>query len=396
MKTCILFVDDEKLVLSGLRRMLAPKRQEWDMTFVTSGEEALAFLKENPCHIIVTDLLMPGMDGNQLLKKVQHAHPGLKRVMLTGQPSREFQSQTVFSAHQFLMKPCDYQTLVGLIEDLAKVDGDGLGNGLKDLVTTIESLPAIPETFNRITQELYSEEPSIDAVASLIAQDVALSSKLIALVNSPYYGGNKVSEPKQAVMLLGLNMIRSLVLTVQAFTVYDPAKVPGFSIPMLWDHSQRVACLGKRLALARGRSAEEADHAFLAGLLHDIGKLVLATHFPEQYNGVLAVVGEGKHTVHEVEEREFGTSHANVGAYLMGLWGIPANVTQAMFLHHSLQPIPEDSAPLFEIHLGNLLDHVHTIIHSHYALQEMYANKLASSPLENILPDWKDVLEHCQ
>lgn len=392
-KPRILFVDDEELILKGIRRMLASKRKDWDMFFVDSGEGALAFLAEKECDVIVTDLLMPGMDGHQLLKRVQHAFPGVKRIVLTGQPDRELKSDIVFPAHQYLMKPCDFETMTEVLNEVLALESLRLESGLKEIISKIETLPAIPEIYSRIRKELQQEEPSIKSISELIAQDVALSSKLISIVNSPYYGNYSITDPKQAVITLGFNMVHSLVLTVQAFSLYDPKKVPGFSISMLWEHSKRVACLAKHIALSEGRREFDANHAFLAGLLHDVGKLVLATSFPEKYNQVLSTLQKEDKTVFEVEDDIFGASHAKVGAYLMGLWGIPANVTKAIAYHHTPLSVSEKSSPLFELYIANVVDHAHVTINPHYKLNKKYADKLVEFGLKDKVEAWKEASE---
>ena len=389
MKTNILFVDDEKLVLNGLRRMLAPKRNEWDMSFVTSGADALSELQKKPYDVIVTDLLMPGMDGNQLLMKVKNLFPEIKRIVLTGQQHREFNKDVVFPAHRYLMKPCDYTSLVNLLEDIIRIDEISMHKGLKGIISRIETLPSIPEIYTKITNELQSDDPSIDTISALISKDIALSSKLISLASSPYYGFGNVTEPRQAVIFFGLSMLHSLVLTVQAFSIYDPKKVPGFSVNMLWEHSKRVACYAKIIAKSLGRSEDQANVAFLSGILHDIGKLVLAAHFPGRYRRVLAAVGNDGMTVHDAEKEEFGTSHAEIGAYLMGLWGISAEVNKSISSHHDYGRISEDVTPAYELFASNIFDHVHVVINKEYSSRDCYFELVESLGITDKIEEWK-------
>ena len=394
MNPSILFVDDEELILKGLRRMLASRKSLWNMSFVNSGEDALAFLRDNACDVIVTDLLMPGMDGHQLLAEVQKAYPNIRRIVLTGQPDRTRQADVILSAHQYIMKPCDRQTLVTVLENILEVEDTGMNAGLKGVLLKIDSLPALPDVYHDITEELNAKEPSIDAVSSLVARDPALSAKIVALANSPYYGHNRVSEPRQAVLLFGLNMIKFLVLSLHAFSAFKPKTNPGFSLTLLWDHCTRVANLAKHITSSReGCGKEQESQAFLAGLLHDIGKLVLAAYFPKQYNKVLTAVSREETIISGVEEEEFGVSHAKVGAYLMGLWGIPPAVSKALSEHHSLSPVALQSTPLFEVRLGNLIDHVHTVIHPEYNLRNKYQSHLDALGKAKGASSWKKAVD---
>jgi len=391
MKKSILFVDDESMVLKGLRRMLAPKRAEWDMDFADSGEAALKALARKQYRVVVADLLMPGMSGHDLLKEVQRLYPEVKRIVLTGQPEREYDKETVFPAHQYLMKPCDYQTLTTIIEDILFVDDIVMDSKTRELLSRIETLPALPELYVQISKELESKEPSLEKVGELISRDPGLVSKLITLVNSPYYGYHReITDVRYAVAYLGMDLIRTLALTCQVFSLYDKRKIPGFSLQLLWDHSMRASCLAKRIAMSAGRSAVEADHAFLAGLLHDIGKLVLASHYPAEYNEILEIVRRENRTIHEVEGEVLGTSHAEAGAYLMGLWGIKSDIVKAIALHHSPASLSLSGTPLLEVFAGNIVDHVHTVIHPGYSRREEYVDKLKDEELAQRLAEWED------
>lgn len=391
MRKSILFVDDEELVLKGLRRMLAPKRAEWDMDFASSGEAALKALANKDYHVIVADLLMPGMSGHALLKEVQRLYPTVKRIVLTGQPDREYDKETIFPAHQYLMKPCDFQTLTTIIEDILFVDGIGMDSKTRESLSRIETLPALPDLYLRITEELEKDEPSLEKVGELISRDLGLAAKLITLVNSPYYGYHRnITDVKYAVAYLGMDLIRTLVLTCQVFSLYDKRKIPGFSLQLLWEHSMRVSCLSKRIAMSAGRNGAEADHAFLAGLLHDIGKLVLASNFYGEYNEILAVVRRENRSIHEVERETFGISHAEAGAYLMGLWGVKPDIVKAIALHHSPASISVSSTPLLEVYAGNIMDHVHTVIHPGYSRRDEYADMVQNEALALQLAEWEE------
>jgi putative nucleotidyltransferase with HDIG domain len=391
MRKNILFVDDEELVLKGMRRMLSSMRGAWGMDFVSSGKAALAALAEKQYHVIVADLLMPGMGGHELLKEVQRLYPAVKRIVLTGQPDRTYDKETVFPAHQYLMKPCDARTLIRVIQDILFVDDIIMDSKTKDLLSRLETLPAMPEIYLQITEELEREEPSLERVGELIGRDLGLVSKLITLFNSPYYGYHReILDVKYAVAYLGLDLIGALILTCQVFNLYDQRKIPGFSLQLLWEHSMRAACLSKRLAMSADGSAGEADHAFLAGMLHDIGKLILASNFPEEFNEILSIVRRENRAVHEVEREILGSSHAEAGAYLMGLWGVKPDIVKAIALHHSPASLNLSTTPLLEVYAGNIMDHMHTVINPNYSRREEYFGQLKDRELALKISEWEE------
>ena len=134
MKFQILFVDDDRKVLDGLRRMLSDKRREWDMLFAENGPAALEIMAANPVDVIVTDMRMPGMDGAELLDKVQEAHPGVVRLMLSGYTEKESLGKAFPPSHQFLSKPCPKDLLVSTIDNALQSRDLLASTGLRSLV----------------------------------------------------------------------------------------------------------------------------------------------------------------------------------------------------------------------------------------------------------------------
>jgi len=158
-KKRILFVDDEPNVLQGLQRMLRPLRDEWEMTFVSSGAEALQRLAQAPFDVIVSDMRMPNMDGAQLLTEVMQRHPEVIRIVLSGQANQEVVMKAVGPTHQYLAKPCDPESLKALVSQTSALRGLLTDATLKGLVASMKSLPSLPPA---------SVEDSIKVTALLV------------------------------------------------------------------------------------------------------------------------------------------------------------------------------------------------------------------------------------
>lgn len=385
----LLFVDDEQLVLDGLRRMLAPKRRDWDMRFVNSAAKALDALDAESFDLVVSDLRMPEMNGHQLLTLVKEKQPEVIRVILTGQPDRDYEQDGVFPAHQYLTKPCDYKSLVSVLENALSLEGIEVDERMRRIVSRMESTPALPEIHQALAEELDQPEPSMDRVTELVARDVGVSARLLTLVNSPYYGhGQAILDLRYTVMLLGFDVLRTLVIAVHAFSLFDQTRIKGFSLPMLWEHSLRTASFAKRLALLEKLGAEAADAAFASGLLHDLGKLILAVNFPAEYETALELVRAGETTVAEAEKSVLGATHAEIGAYLLGLWGIAPIVVKAAAMHHHPEAqSAELSSPLLTF-AANILDHKHVVINERRRRPEGFPERLASLGLESKTRTW--------
>ena len=357
-KKHLLFVDDEPMVLKGLQRSLRAMRREWAMTFVISGVEALAVMRAQSVDVVVSDMRMPEMDGAQLLEYVKQDHPQVVRIILSGQLDREMTLKSVRLAHQHLSKPCD----AGILKDaLAKTFAlnEILSHaGLKKIVAGIDALPSMPTICMEVMEEVQSPEASIQKVADIIARDLGMAAKILQMVNSAFFGlCRRVGDIRDAVKLLGLDAIKALVLSVNVFAAFEKEKLGLLDFEGLWQHSLATGGFAKHITRAAGRPRDEIDAAFLAGMLHDIGKLILAVNFGSDYQKVIQAPPSEACAEWEREQAAFGASHAEIGAYLMGLWGLETVLLAAIAFHHNpgRSQIGE-FGPLAAVHLADLFD----------------------------------------
>jgi HD-like signal output (HDOD) protein len=389
----ILFVDDEPRVLDGLRRMLRPMSKEWEMAFAQSGPEALDTLAERSFDVVVSDMRMPGMDGGQLLTEVMRRHPETVRIVLSGHSDKQMILRSVGPAHQYLAKPCDPE-LLKLVIARAYALRDVLSEvALREAISQIESLPSLPQLYVELVNELQSPDASVKKVGEIIRKDVGMTAKVLQLVNSAFFGLRRhVSDPAQAAGLLGLDTIQALVLSVQAFSQFDDAGAAGLCLDTLWNHSMATGALARDICAAEGSEARESDHALMAGLLHDAGKLILAANLPERYRQVITLMRDAPVAQWEAERQVFGTTHAEVGAYLLGLWGLPNPIVEALAFHHRPSECMETSfAPLTAVHVADAVEH-----EAHAAMDGRDVSRLDTDYLERIglaerLPAWREL-----
>lgn len=394
MKRRILFVDDEPNVLQGLQRMLRPMRNEWEMDFAISGEEALRKMEETPFDVLVSDMRMPGMNGAQLLKEVASRYPNTVRIVLSGHSEREYIMQLVTTSHQYLAKPCDAETIKDTVNRAIALRELLSTNTLSGLVSRIGSLPSIPLLYVRIVQTLQSDEPSLQKIGEIVSEDIAMSAKILQLVNSSYFGlARRISNPVQAVMFLGLETVKALVLSIHIFTKWDCGFINGFDIEQLWHHSMAVGVMAKRLAESERLSARDADEAFTAGLLHDVGKLILAFNLPDAYRKVLHRCKSEHIPLWQAEEEMLGATHAEVGAYLLGLWGLPTPIVEAVAWHHRPAESPARTfCPLSTVHIANAMWYRNNSTHAYYT-SELDMALLQSTGWTDRLPAWQALCE---
>ena len=330
----VLFVDDEPMVLDGLRRMLRGMRNEWEMEFAASGPEALKILDNKQFNVVVTDMRMPGMDGCQLLNLVKELHPQVVRIVLSGQPDKEMVLTSIGPIHQFLSKPCNAETLKSTVARVCSMRDLLEDEALRKVVSGIESLPSLPKLYTEVLDEVNSEEGSLNKVGEIISRDAGMSAKILQLVNSAFFGlPRHITSPVRAVHLLGLETVKSLILSVKIFSMFSD--LAGITLDDLFRHSLAVGLCAQNIAILEGWEQWRKDEAFMAGLLHDTGKLILMEKFPAECLKVIESTAGTNSRIHDAEQYIFGTTHAQVGAYLLGIWGLPEPIIQTVAYHHA-------------------------------------------------------------
>ncbi|MCG8017591.1 MAG: response regulator [Candidatus Thiodiazotropha sp. 'RUGA'] len=360
-KKRILFVDDESNILSGLRRSLRAYRKHWDMLFVDSGQEALSKADETHIDAVITDMRMPGMDGAQLLDAIAQNHPHVVRIVLSGQSDQETVMKTVGPAHQYLNKPCEVEVLKATLVRAFSLR-DLLGQSeLKSLISGMRALPSLPTIYNELVSLIQDPNTAVADIGRLIAKDPAMTVKTLQLVNSAFFGlGRHISNPVDAASLLGMEILKPLVLSIGIFQQFEQEKLAtkDFSLDSLWKHSMQVGSLAKQIANQEGMDKTAIEDCLLAGMLHDIGKLILALNLPERYSELDTALADKQQPRSTTELEIFGTTHGAVGAYLLGLWGLPASVVEAVAMHNQPELQAEKMfSPLTIVHVANALIH---------------------------------------
>lgn len=380
----IIFVDDECNILQGLRRMLRPMRDRWHLAFANGGQEALEYLAREPCDVIISDIRMPQMTGVELLENVRRRHPHMIRFALSGQAARQTVIDAVGPTHQYLSKPCNAETLkvaIGRLEvlrDLLPVEK------LREAASALEFLPSIPGLYDELARQLRKPEVSAESVGRIIASDIGMSGKILQLVGSGFFGSpRQVSTPDEAAKVLGMDIIKSLAFSLNVLTSFDPAKMEGFEIGTLWKHSIAVAEVAREIAESQGVDKKTADAAFMAGMLHDVGKIVLAEQLTEDYRSVIALAESQDVNLLETEQRILGATHSQVGAYLLGIWGLANPIVEATAYHHcpSSAPNPIGFTALTAVHVAYCLD-------EERAVDTEY---LAGLGLADCMTKWRDI-----
>jgi putative nucleotidyltransferase with HDIG domain len=384
----IVFVDDELNVLQAMRRSLHAMRSEWNMEFFPGGAEALAALKVSPADVIVSDMRMPGMDGWQLLTEVRKLYPQTIRLILSGHAEAKSIMRAVGMAHQYLAKPCESAAIKSAIVQTLKLRHLVSNDQLIALVGQVSTLPSAPKAFQEILACLQEPSASMADVARIIGRDVAMTANIMKMVNSAFFGARQpIVTTDRAVAYLGLDTLGALVLAHSVFKGGRPTVIAGFSMERLHSHSLQTAMAARAIALCEKFPPAESEKAFLAGVLHDVGKIVFATRsMPTIGAAVSSAESSSLMQAH----------HAEVGAYLLGLWGFPNPIVEAVAFHH----IPS-SAAAEGLSLAGLIHVANYLVHQRDQTSGRGESVLETGFLESRgllqrLPEWQAALENLE
>ncbi len=396
-KIRILFVDDEQRILDALRRTLYSMRHAWDISFTSSGKSALELLENKEFDVIVSDIRMPGMDGVELLSTIKKKYPSVIRFALSGQTSKESILQSIGPIHQYISKPCDLEELKTKINFVYSIREMFNNPVLGNFITQLESLPCMSATYIKLTHALQSQDATIDDIALIISQDMGMSARILQIANSAFFGIRQhVSSIAQAVKFLGLDTISSLVLTLKIFSQFKVNITEHTSLEQLWQHSLTVSQWAKIIMVEEKEEKKKADYAVIAGMLHDVGKLILMSYFPELYEGILSLMAEQRLSVLDAEKQILGTGHTVVGAYLLGLWGFDRVVLNALRYNHEPDMAEEKEVGVLPaVHVANGLANANSSGQAEFLTKEtVNESYLESIGVHHKISLWREIVIH--
>ena len=353
----VLFVDDEVFVLDGLKRMLRRMRTQWEMDFVDSGEAALQMMAQKEFDVIVSDMRMPNMNGAELLNEVKDLHPNTIRFILSGYSDKDLILKSLDSTHQYLAKPCDPETLKTRILRATSLQESISNDALKNLISQLGELPTLPALYEEILSLLRQPDVSSECLSDAIKKDIGMTAKILKFANSGYVGlKRKISGMNDAVSYLGMDYIRSIILTIGAFGRLKQFQIDGSTLEDFWGNSLMVAEAAKAITISQTSSRTMAEESYVGGLLHACGKLILSANFPSKYVEVNKMVEEDGMPLLDAEVKIFGAHHGQVGAFILGLWGLAGPIVEAVHWYRNpSNSIPVDFQPLTSVHVASSL-----------------------------------------
>jgi HD-like signal output (HDOD) protein/CheY-like chemotaxis protein len=386
----VLFVDDDQKVLDAIERTLLDTGSDFAMAFASSGPEALRQLEQSAVDVIVADMHMPGMGGAELFTEVMRLYPQTVRILLSDNAGLDLVLRSSTTAHQFLTKPSDAATLRTTLDRALRIREMLASPGLRAVVSRMTSLPTLPAMYTKLVASLDDPEISSRELGEIIAQDIGMTAKILQIANSAFFGLYRyVANPSEAAVYLGIDTIRALTLSTTVFSAFQEAGLNPSFIGQLQQHSMATGIVASAIAKAENLSKKACDASLVGGLLHDAGKLVLAANCPHEYADVLAIMQKENITAHAAEDRVFGATHAEIGSYLLWLWGLPDEVCRAVAFHHQPREGPSTAfTAAAAIHVADALEHERAAADPVFQM-DMDLDFLKTLGLAGRIPAWR-------
>ena len=381
----ILFVEDNEVLLQLYGILLADESDQWQTTVAPDGQTAMELLRRSAFDVVASDMQMPGMSGIELLTEVRKLYPQTSRIIISGVTDQAEAADSLNCTHLFIPKPFDVATLKATLARIGSLDAYLKDDKLRGLAGKMRALPSFPMLYLEIIREIESPKSSIQGIAKIVAKDPGITAKILQIANSAAFGlPEPVNDPVEAVQLLGMTTVRSLVLSAQVYSSFHSARLKKFSANALWTHLMKCGDLARTIMRRERTSFAESEDAFTAGMLHDMGKLMLADSLPKEFEKALTLAEKEKIPLPEAELEIFGATHTGLAAYLFGLWGLPAAIVEAVAFHHT----PEKSdlkkfSALTAVHVANALC-------DESEAANLNLDYLAQIDVADRLDDWRD------
>jgi HD-like signal output (HDOD) protein len=353
----ILFVGTEQPLWQEFRVSPSASQAGWTAAFAQSGAEAQVLAGQNSYAAVVADVHLSDIEGLELLDAIQQEQPHCFTIVLSDFADTDSTIQCMGRGHHHLSRPCNLSTLLAALEQTTSTQEWVPSSAAQNLITRMKRVPSPPSVYFQVVAEIQSPEASVERIGEIISRDPAIAVKVLQLANSAVFGLQlQVIQPAEAVAFIGLQTTKSLVLLAHSFATFDQVRLAGFSVESLWSHSVATGKLARQIAQAESGRPEIVDQSFTAGLLHDMGKLLFAANLPREFSQTLSLARGKRLTASEAELQVYGVTHAEIGGSLLGIWGLPKPIVEAVALHHEPSQLTRpDFSPLSAVHVANVL-----------------------------------------
>ncbi|MEZ4221957.1 MAG: HDOD domain-containing protein [Polyangiaceae bacterium] len=371
--------------LTHVKKVLAEAGGDWKVEGAESADAVLARAASGDVHIALAESNSSSVDAGALFNQLRERHPGVIRLAYSVGVAN---NAAPAAAQRVICSRESTEQLVTLLERAALLHGAMNSERLTEIIGALDRLPSVPSTYHELNQAAAKPDTSMQDLAAIVQKDPALSLKVLQMANSARFGvSRRLASIPEAVTYLGINPIKGLVLSAHVFMAFETEAPRGFSLEAFQSYSTKVAGLAQKFVAKRGLG----DAAFAAGLLHDIGKLILAVRHPEASAAALQRATETGETVSDVERDVFGVTHAEVGTYLLSTWGLPLELMEVVAFHHTPSVVQKgEREVLAAVHAADLLTGVYACGEPEREFDETF---LRRTGFDSMIPNWRKLAE---
>jgi len=356
----VLFLEDDHHLVDELIRYTADGRHDWELVHAADTASAWQHFLKGPVDVLIARTAAADENGAGFWRRLIEHSPQTVRLAIASsrlEPGRA--AESLQFTHQCLAEYIRADLLTSIIDSIVDLQNHLANLRLEAEIGGLLSLQALPDNYIGIIKELQSPEPSVKRISGLIQLDMAMTARVLQLVNSAFFSlPNRVAKVEQAVSLLGISTVRSMLVSMQLFSVFEGGPVPKRHVEQVWEHSVKVAGLAREIAAREGASDLDQENTLLAGMLHDLGKLILFK-LPEYREALTVQRRAGIDDEYRLEKELYGCTHAEAGGYLIGIWGINSAVSEIVTHHHhpGNSRAPGVFSPLTAVHAADFIIH---------------------------------------
>jgi len=319
---------------------------ECDLYLAENRDDGLKILRNNKVDLVVYGMKIGDENSADFISHIKDNFPNTHRILLNSADEEAAAASAIARGYATanMVKPWEEDRLSTNVEHILKIRKTLKQAKLLESLNEIDRLPSLPSLYQDFTEAVMNEKP-IKEIAGIIESDVSLSARLLQIANSAFYGSSGIYSVDQAVMRLGINTVKDMVLTFSFVNEMNWSPLQQNELQKIFSHSSLVNKHLKTVYRMKHKSPLSLDMACV-GITHDIGKIIILQYFPDRYHAILDYQKENpKSTFYESEEA-LGFEwykHEEVGAYFLNMWNLPDPVVEATLFHHSPNEAGEKS-----------------------------------------------------
>lgn len=326
--TDVLLIGPASQALMQFQRAVSAQHPGWSVLLSADPGAALEKLQQRPVNVaLVWEDDVARCEA--LLSKLGDICPGAVRLAIMADPA-----PVIRGAHQSLSSRSRHEDLLATLLSAVEVSQQISGQAqLQQIISRFHDVPSPPILYFEIREQLASASGNVASLADVAGRDPALVARTLKMANSGFYARPRsVGDLSEAIQLLGGETLLGLVLAAHLFSGLPP---PGLRLDCLWQHTIEVATLARDISRIQSADRQQSSHAYVAGLLHDVGLLVLLQNESSRYQPIWRACGGDESELSERERAEFGVTHGELGALILKLWNMPPAVVQAVANSHA-------------------------------------------------------------